>query len=53
MTKEYQPKIYDEKGEIRKAVQSIRKKTRLEKAVIVERLLRAAINQADTIFKNE
>lgn len=53
MAKMYHPEVNDPKMELRKAIQSIRKKTKIDKSKIVEKLIRAGLEQAKTLFQEE
>ena len=50
MANEYQPKVPDRNRKIRKTVESVRKKTRVDKSVIVERILLFGIEHIGEIF---
>jgi hypothetical protein len=48
--KEYQPKIKDADGKIRKDIKLIKEKTGYEKGAIVEKMLKYAILHSQEIF---
>lgn len=50
MATDYQPKIEDRQMKIRKTVTLIRKKTRLDKAVIAERLMLFGVENIGQVF---
>jgi hypothetical protein len=55
MAKFYQPQINDPKMEIRKAIQKIRKESKMDKSKIIELLIRCGLKNSEKIFseKNE
>lgn len=50
MPTDYQPRIADRNLRIRKAINNVRKKTRLDKSLIVERMLIYSIEKVTDIF---
>ena len=50
MTNDYQPRINDRDRKIRRAVTIVRKKTGLDKSLIVKRMLIYSCNRASEIF---
>ena len=50
MATEYQPKIADRNRKIRKTVEIVRKKTRLDKSLIVERMMCYSADKITDIF---
>ena len=47
---EYRPIIRDQRGKIRKTVNAVRKKTKIDKSIITERMMLYSVENLEAIF---